>query len=996
VIVNGGVVQVLREGRGSYEVTDINGQVDLKTLNNMAGKVTLTLADGSKLAGEAAIRELVSQGELKPQNASGSLRLTTDRNASIGPLAALAGQAGLKGGVNLDVNAVLDAGKLEGQFALGVAGLQSAQRAAADAAPLNAKLQGQMHWADGHLTGNAELVGDAGRAQAELTYEPSDQPLNVTADQVVSAMLTGRSVTLPDFAVHAQASIDLAKLGRAAPELLKVREGAELTGGKLELTNLTIQGGAKPVANAAIELKELAVRRGDQPVRFAPIAFNLDSALEAGQGLRVRQLALTSNFAQVNGSGLASDLHADFKADLGQLQRELGQVFELGAFELAGKVNGAVDLQRASDEQVDVGLQATAEEFRCASGGRTFELPRAKVTETGQFVLAQQKLTKVSAQQIKADLNGEIVASASGSYDLQQKGLRADIDVSRGDLAFVASRAQALGVGGLSRYSGGLHARARLDRAAGGQPLETRGELVVQNFGADGKPVAEGDTKVKWDGVQLAPDGKSVQAALVRLESTLARLTARDVKWKSGDRLALEGKVEAEADVARCLNAAAPVANWEKPPELAGRLTLSTSGAAAGDLLTLVGQGGIEQFVIGRGAAATREENVQFTYDAKLDQGKQSVVIKKCSLASKPLTAEVSGMIGQYAGDCQLDLHGRYSTSWEAITALLHQLVPSTASTVMLAGNSSSEFKITGPARQAGLRPSFRGVSAGTDVSWTSAELYGVKLGMARLAPAVKEGQMIVPTTAIPAGDGKVNLGAIIDFQAPDPTLKMPGQTTLLENVAVTKELGAQLLSRINPIFLYVANIQGRANLGVRDVLAPLGESIKQRGAGQGRLALSQMKMQPSGIFAELLSLAGMPKDAAYPVRLGALDFVLKDGRIVYDNFTLTFPGELDLKFRGSVGLDETLDLVVSVPVGAALLDRLGAKGPTQEYAQMLRGTRVDIPLIGTREEPRLDFSQVDVQALLKNILTKEQPVKQIEDFLKGLHGEKKNEKKKP
>jgi hypothetical protein len=498
--------------------------------------------------------------------------------------------------------------------------------------------------------------------------------------------------------------------------------------------------------------------------------------------------------------------------------------------------------------------------------------------------------------------------------------------------------------------------------------------------------------KVKWDGVQLAADGKSVQVAIAQLESTLAQLTARDVKWKSGDRLALEGKLDATADVARCLKAAAPLAKWDKPPELAGRLKLSTNGATTGDLLSLGGEGEIEQFVIGSGTTAIREEAVKFAYDAKLDQGKQSIAISKCRLDSKPLAAEVSGSVGQYAGNCELNLSGRYSASWEAFTALLHELAPSTAETVIVTGNSASEFKVTGPARQASVQPGFRGVSTGAKVTWASAELYGVKMGAAQLVPALKDGQLTLPKTVIPAADGKVNVGALVDFQTPDPTLKMAGKTQLLENVAVTKELGAQLLSRINPIFLYVANIEGRVNLGVQDVFAPLGESVKQRGAGQGRLDLSKVKMQPSGLLAELLSLGGMKEGTSYPVEIGALDFVMKDGRIHYDNFTLMFPEEFDLKFRGSVGLDETLDLVVSVPVRTALLDKLGAKGPTQEYAQRLSGTRVDIPIVGTREKPQLDLAKVDVQTLLKDVILKE-PGRQLEGILKGLQG---GQEKKP
>ena len=328
---------------------------------------------------------------------------------------------------------------------------------------------------------------------------------------------------------------------------------------------------------------------------------------------------------------------------------------------------------------------------------------------------------------------------------------------------------------------------------------------------------------------------------------------------------------------------------------------------------------------------ALADGDVKLTYDVKLDQDKQSLTIDKCSLASKALTAEIAGTVAQYSGDCQLNLQGRYSASWEAVTALLHKLTPATADTVIIAGNSASEFKITGPAC-AKTQPGFRDMSTGAGVTWTSAELYGVRMGAAQLAPALKDGRLTLPKATIPAATARLTKCG--DRLARGSTLQMPGKTKLLENVPVTKELGAQLLSRINPIFLHVANIEGRVNLGLQDVSVPLGDSIKQRGTAQGRLDLSKMKMQPGGLAAELLALGGMDGSRAYPVEVGALDFVMKDGRIRYDDFTLVFPGDFDLKFRGSVGLDDTLELVVSIPLRAPLLDRLGAKGPTQEYAE--------------------------------------------------------------
>ena len=120
----------------------------------------------------------------------------------------------------------------------------------------------------------------------------------------------------------------------------------------------------------------------------------------------------------------------------------------------------------------------------------------------------------------------------------------------------------------------------------------------------------------------------------------------------------------------------------------------------------------------------------------------------------------------------------------------------------------------------------------------------------------------------------------------------------------------------------------------------------------------------------ELVSLAGI-KDAQelLSIKLKGAVFKVKDGRIHYDDFTLIFPTEFDTKFHGSVGLNDSLDLVVSVPIRPDLLRKLGVSGDVERYAEMLVGTRVDIPLVGTRTKPLLDLTRVDTKKLMESVL---------------------------
>src|SRR5690606_31600057 len=97
-------------------------------------------------------------------------------------------------------------------------------------------------------------------------------------------------------------------------------------------------------------------------------------------------------------------------------------------------------------------------------------------------------------------------------------------------------------------------------------------------------------------------------------------------------------------------------ARWEQPPELAGQLTLHATGTVAGDVLSFVGEGAVEQCVIGTGAGAIREPRVQFACDVKLEQDRQLLSLRKCQLASKLLTVDVAGKAADYTDQCQLNL----------------------------------------------------------------------------------------------------------------------------------------------------------------------------------------------------------------------------------------------------------------------------------------------------------------------------------------------------
>jgi len=120
-----------------------------------------------------------------------------------------------------------------------------------------------------------------------------------------------------------------------------------------------------------------------------------------------------------------------------------------------------------------------------------------------------------------------------------------------------------------------------------------------------------------------------------------------------------------------------------------------------------------------------------------------------------------------------------------------------------------------------------------------------------------------------------------------------------------------------------------------------------------------------SGAFGQVAGRFGY-RGGPQLIRVGAVHFRIHNGAIEYDNFTLTFGSSFDLRSRGAVRFNDSIDLSVSVPIRPALLRDLGVRGDTERYAALLAGSRVEIPIVGSRLAPKLDLAKVNIAPLIE------------------------------
>lgn len=992
IVVQAAAVRVVRADGRTYEVTQIDAELGLRTLGEISGSLSVALPGGGRVHNEIAIYRLVSDGKVSPAKASGNVRSVTKADLHLGPLGAFAlGQGGMGGKAGWSLDLEFEPGKVGGGLAIDVKGLRAAYLEGPEARPVDLHLSGRLGGTRELLEGRLKLGGQIGQIQAGFEYAPREDASagRFTAAELLSAALAGESISLPKFKLAVDGAVDLAALSQAVPALLKVRRDVEITAGRVRFENLAVSGGARPIARGKLELTGLTALRGGRAIRWNPVVADFSVLGKSERGVMVERAELRSDFAGFFAKGPLTRLRGRFQADLTRLHRQLGQVIELGAFELAGKVQGRLDLTRAGD-RVDVDAAAASDGFRYAVGRQELSIRRATVSHKGYATIADGKVRKLVVTEASADIDGAFVVAGSGWLDRQNKTFHADVELRRGDLTYASRQAKAWKLSRLTGYAGALSMKMRADRASAGGPIVSSGSGRVSDLRLDGEPVGDEDTTFtfNWSDAKFTPDRKLLTVAAARLESALAKVAAEDVRCRLGEEISLDVQIkEFSADLGRCLAAAKPFARWDKIPPLTGQLNWSGSARTAGTTAAFAGRGYIADFRCRTGKADFRQERVSFEHDAEVDWRAEDISLRKFQIDSPALSTRLAGRVRKYRTQRSLDLSGRYEASWEHLMPLLRVFVPETADVLALAGKTGGEIKLSGTGNRPEVRPVYRGVDASLDVGWASATAYGVQLGEALFSPALRDGRVSLPVTAISAKGGKVRVGGVVDLRSGEPVLRMAGRTRVLEDVQINAELGKHLLSRINPVFseLDLGRAEGKISLLVEDLVLPLGDKLRRGGAGRGHLDLTAMKIVPRGVLGLLLRLGGLDAGKTQAVKVSGVDFVISNGRINYDSFAMVFADTLELRFHGWVGFDDELDMVVSVPVRAALLKRFGVAGPLAEYARLLEGARVDVPLVGSRLKPKLDLSKLNLKPLIQRAiraLLAEQAAKRVGDIL--------------
>lgn len=331
----------------------------------------------------------------------------------------------------------------------------------------------------------------------------------------------------------------------------------------------------------------------------------------------------------------------------------------------------------------------------------------------------------------------------------------------------------------------------------------------------------------------------------------------------------------------------------------------------------------------------------------------------------------VQGSIAKLTEACNTDLQGE----WNLDPEKLNEMVRWAAKDFEIQGTTKQQFAMKGPLFTSGsggvetvvvsTRPNTprpllpKAYQANTGFSWTGGKAYGINFGGTNIRASLNDNVVSMGEVAIPFDNGTIRLNPQIYLQADDTQIAL-AKGKVLEDVTFTPEMCKQWMMYVAPIVANSTNTKGKMSVTIDDSVLALSDPFASRISGT--IEVQEATFGPGPQFRELVTTVQQVKSLfdGKPLNLDAINrdtwaalpnqsakFEFRGRRIFHDQLRAQI-GEVPIITSGSVGEDQSLDIVAYVPI----MDEWVAN--RRELAG-LKGKAISLPIRGTVSKPQID-----------------------------------------
>jgi hypothetical protein len=261
-------------------------------------------------------------------------------------------------------------------------------------------------------------------------------------------------------------------------------------------------------------------------------------------------------------------------------------------------------------------------------------------------------------------------------------------------------------------------------------------------------------------------------------------------------------------------------------------------------------------------------------------------------------------------------------------------------------------------------------VQARLELPWSGANVYGLPVGGGRIAAALAEGAIRVDPLALAVSDGRLTAAPAIRLDPEPMELSLPAGP-LLSDVRISTEVSEAMLKYIAPVLAGATQSEGQFSMRLDGARVPFGGSAgasPSHADVAGQLTVHSVRVVPGPMAKEWIGLVQQietlvkngnplspPAEAGSPLRQVTLlsirdqpvNFRVVDGRVHHESMEFQVD-DVVLRSQGSVGLDETIQLVLTVPIQDRWIEK-------QRVLAGLKGQSLQVPITGTLTRPQMD-----------------------------------------
>lgn len=796
--------------------------------------------------------------------------------------------------------------------------------------------------------------------------------------------------------------VDLARLAELLPGTLRIREGATITSGRVDFQVSSETTGAAVRHVGSLATSNLtATHQGRAVVWDQPLTAEI-AAVSTDAGWTIENLRCESDVLTVFGAGDSAEGSLTIASDLDQLRRQAAQFLQLDGVELAGQLRGTLAWRpaRQGGARVDANLRAAPLRFAFGDRGWNEQQVDLRAATVVQFAadrttIEQGEIT-VTSQRDEARATLLAATHWPRSAEESSDDLVA-LELSlRGDLGSWLARASALfpltGVhaAGTGEVTGRLHLGEQAWRFEQAQ-LDAR-DFEFRGFTFDiHEPVIAAAARGEY-----RPSAAEIRLPEATISST--RLAAR-----AADLVVLLPKEERTLQITGSSAFRGQLSLLDPWLPTGQRINGQFEGTAkaqfAGDVIhaAVAGTGSNVQYLsetANLSASPTdygtpawqpiwSEAQMQVDFDGGYHPAEDTLDVRDLALAAGAVAARLKGTVAELTTRQSLDLAGQATYDLSKLTRSLQAAI---GPGVILDGTKSSRFQLRGPlweavpavAARGGILPAAARTeyrfspqfTAQAGVGWERANVYQLEVSGGQVDLQLADRQIAATPIKLAVGGGTFAAQPRLDLRA-SPTLLFDPPLTV-DQVALSPALCQHWLRYVAPALADTAAVEGSFSMHLSGGQLPLATPEKSLAAGV--LTIHQAKAGPGPVAKELIWIAQGLTSIVRKQPLGALTeasgtwieladqrvpFQVAEGRVYHRGLAMQI-GDVVIRTGGSVGFDQTLDLVAEVPIRRewANNDRLLAAIPDQ----MLR-----VPIGGTLQSPKLDknlFKQFAARAI--------------------------------